>query len=278
MHRLTDRDLEYLDFDDSDQESPESSDDEIDILLHGTPEQKRKLCCSGRGKGDKSSSEDEFEKEMNAELNGHVKALEKKRGSVSSEAGPSGESAGINNEDGPQKYYDDVYFDSDEEEMFTTGDARSKKKQLSNDELLYDPEADEDDERWVEKQRRSYLPKSQASSNKGKKKPLPNSDAVLDCPACMTTLCLDCQRHDTYKSQYRAMFVMNCTVDFKELLKYPQVNNKRKRKKQKSSATQDTSSETEDKFHPVKCNECNTVVGVYDTDEIYHFFNVLASY
>ena len=49
---------------------------------------------------------------------------------------------------------------------------------------------DEEDERWVENHRRSYLPKHQA----GKKKPLPNSDAVLDCPACMTTLCLDCQR------------------------------------------------------------------------------------
>ena len=72
---------------------------------------------------------------------------------------------------------------------------KAKKKQLSNDELLYDPDADEDDERWVEKQRRSYLPKSQASSDKEKKKRLPNSDAVLDCPACMTTLCMDCQRY-----------------------------------------------------------------------------------
>lgn len=277
MNRISDRDFDYLDFDDSDIESPESSDDEIDILLHGTPEQKRKLCRRQQSKGDNSSSEDEFEKEMNAELNGHVKALEKKRGSVSSEAGPSTESAGASHDDEPQKYYDDVYFDSDEEEMFTEGDKRSQKKELSNDELLYDPEADEDNERWIEKQRRSYLPKSQASSEKEKKKPLPNSDAVLDCPACMTTLCLDCQRHDTYTNQYRAMFVMNCTVDYNELLKYPQANNKRRKKKQKSSATQDVTSET-DKFHPVKCNECNTVVAVYDTDEIYHFFNVLASY
>ena len=60
-----------------------SSEDEFDIILHGTPEQKRKLCRRGQGKGDKSSSEDEFEKEMNAELNGHVKALERKRRSVS---------------------------------------------------------------------------------------------------------------------------------------------------------------------------------------------------
>ena len=74
------------------------------------------------------------------------------------------------------------------------------------------------------------------------------------------------------------MFVMNCSVDSSELLKYPYPNKKRKKKKQKSCTTQDTSSETEEKFHPVRCNECNTVVAVYDTDEIYHFFNVLASY
>jgi hypothetical protein len=28
----------------------------------------------------------------------------------------------------------------------------------------------------------------------------------------------------------------------------------------------------------VRCTECNTVVGVYDTEEVYHFFNVLASH
>ena len=37
------------------------------------------------------------------------------------EAGPYGESGQAAGEDKPQKYYDDVYFDSDEEEMFTGG-------------------------------------------------------------------------------------------------------------------------------------------------------------
>ena len=31
------------------------------------------------------------------------------------------------------------------------------------------------------------------------------SDAVLSCPCCFTPLCYDCQRHDVYLSQYRAM-------------------------------------------------------------------------
>ncbi len=36
------------------------------------------------------------------------------------------------------------------------------------------------------------------------------SDAILSCPLCFTTLCIDCQQHDTYDNQFRAMFVMNC--------------------------------------------------------------------
>jgi hypothetical protein len=55
-----------------------SSDDDLDIILHGTPEQKRKLQSKVRQRS-KSSSEDEFEKEMNDELNKHIKDLESKR-------------------------------------------------------------------------------------------------------------------------------------------------------------------------------------------------------
>ncbi|KAL4237359.1 hypothetical protein ACF0H5_002077 [Mactra antiquata] len=259
-----DRDLDYID-DESDQEGAESSsDDEIDILLHGTPEQKRKLCRRA-SLANESSSEDDFEKEMNAELNGKVKELERRRGSIS-EAG----SSGVVTENEPQRFHDDVYFDSDEEDMVNQGDAKKKQKKLSNDDLLYDPDMDDDNEKWVENQRRSYMPKSDKPSNKPKK--LPNSDAVLNCPACMTTLCLDCQRHDVYNNQYRAMFVSNCKVDTSEFLKYPKAGkNSRKRRKSEKSVE-------DDKFNPVKCEECNTVVAVYDEDEVYHFFNVLASY
>lgn len=268
-----DRDLDYLDLeDDSDNDNADSSDDEIDILLHGTPEQKRKMLQRSSSAHKGSSSEDEFEKEMNDELNGKIKVLERerRRGSVS-EPGCSGSSTAENTE--PQRFYDDVYFDSDEEDMVTQGDAKKKQKtqqkQLTNDELLYDPDMDDDDERWVEQQRRSYQPRTDSN----RPKPLPTSDAVLDCPACMTTLCLDCQRHDVYNNQYRAMFVRNCKVDTTEVLKYPKAS-KRSRKRKKNSQ----SSEEEDKFHPVKCEECNTVVAVFDEDEVYHFFNVLASY
>lgn len=43
---------------------------------------------------------------------------------------------------------------------------------------FYDPLHDEKDELWVHKKRKGRI-----------------SDAVLSCPACFTTLCLDCQRY-----------------------------------------------------------------------------------
>ncbi|KAL3872749.1 hypothetical protein ACJMK2_035953 [Sinanodonta woodiana] len=287
-----DRDYDYLDLeDDSDQEKAESSDDDIDILLFGTPEQKRKLYK--KSKGDKSSSEDDFEKEMNAELKSKVKAIEKTRRQLGTDDNVQPGTSGVDslNKDGgtedPQKYYDDVYFDSDEEDMVAQGDASKKKHPLlSNDELLYDPDLDDEDQHWVDQQKESYRVKQPASTDEspGKVKPVQSSDAVLNCPACMTTLCLDCQRHETYMNQYRAMFVMNCVVDDTERLKFPKGNAKekrRKRKKQMVSNSLNANSAAdvdEDWFNPVKCSECSTVVAVYDDDEVYHFFNVLASY
>lgn len=55
-----------------------SSDDDIEVILHGTPEQKRKLQTKVQQRHD-SSSEDDFEKEMNNELNKHIKGLEHER-------------------------------------------------------------------------------------------------------------------------------------------------------------------------------------------------------
>ena len=57
---------------------------------------------------------------------------------------------------------------------------------------FFDPRLDGRDEEWVDEQR------------KGRK-----TDAILSCPGCFTTCCIDCQQHD-FKDQYRAMFVTNC--------------------------------------------------------------------
>jgi len=41
-----------------------------------------------------------------------------------------------------------------------------------------------------------------------------SSDAVLSCPCCFHILCMDCQRHEKYSNQYRAMFVIDIAVDW----------------------------------------------------------------
>lgn len=155
-----------------------------------------------------------------------------------------------------------------------TSQSISDKQKQINDELFYDPDMDDDDEKWVNAKRRSYIFPADEGKKKNpnvKLKPLPNSDAVLNCPACLSLLCLDCQRHDIYKSQYRAMFVSNCNIISGETLKYPQKKKPLKKHENNASAERDI-------YNPVRCSVCNTEVGVYDTDEIYHFFNVLASY
>ena len=65
-------------------------------------------------------------------------------------------------------YYDEIYFDSSSDEGSGGGeevageDAGKKKKRkrkfrkLTNDELFYDPHMDEEDEKWVNRQRMAY--------------------------------------------------------------------------------------------------------------------------
>uniref|UniRef100_A0A672K6N7 E2F-associated phosphoprotein-like n=2 Tax=Sinocyclocheilus grahami TaxID=75366 RepID=A0A672K6N7_SINGR len=178
---------------------------------------------------------------------------------------------------------------------------RKQRSVLTNDELLYDPDEDDRDQAWVDAKRKEYrnqrrLPPS--ANRRNKPHAVPSSDAVLNCPACMTTLCLDCQRHERYRTQYRAMFVMNCTVNKEEVLCYKTANKRKQNRHRKKARRESTSTSTEAEmessagltdarlagmdeeeiYHPVKCTECSTEVAVYDKDEVYHFFNILASH
>ncbi|CAH6837879.1 E2F-associated phosphoprotein [Phodopus roborovskii] len=282
MNRLQDDYDPYAVEEPSDEEPAlSSSEDEVDVLLHGTPDQKRKLireCLTGESE---SSSEDEFEKEMEAELNSTIKTMEDKLSSMGTVS-----SAGVGNVGGvTTKYYDDIYFDSDSEDEDKAAHVTKKKKKKqrripTNDELLYDPEKDNRDQAWVDAQRRGYHAFGLQRPHQ-KQQPVPNSDAVLNCPACMTTLCLDCQRHESYKTQYRAMFVMNCSVNREEVLRYKNPENRKKKrgaKKMRSNPEGPVETEAEEIYHPVMCTECSTEVAVYDKDEVFHFFNVLASH
>ena len=91
--------------------------------------------------------------------------------------------------------------------------------------------------------------------------PRTTTDAILSCPCCFNLLCIDCQRHDRFLHQYRAMFVQNCQVQRTERLRDP------------AAAPGDSSSF----LYPVRCKSCQAEVGVMDEDEVFHFFDVLPS-
>ncbi|XP_051239740.1 E2F-associated phosphoprotein isoform X2 [Dicentrarchus labrax] len=275
----------------SDEERAESSsEDELEVLLNGTPEQKKKLIREYLTGESESSSGDEFEKEMEAELSTTIRTMEGTWGPT------AGSYKGLK---GPQRTYDEVYFDSDSEDEDTAskcssaGRRRKQRTVLTNDELLYDPDEDDRDQAWVDAKRRQYSRKRAAAASQSQNRQsqgLPSSDAILNCPACMTTLCLDCQRHDKYRTQYRAMFVMNCVVKRDEVLRY-KTQQERKRSSRKRRRGQKTETppveapepapagmDADEVYHPVQCTECSTEVAVFDKDEVYHFFNILSSH
>ncbi len=57
---------------------------------------------------------------------------------------------------------------------------------------FFDPDLDTKDEAWVNRQRGGR-----------------RSDAILSCPGCLTTICVDCQQHADKEGQFRAMFCIN---------------------------------------------------------------------
>ncbi|KAM7467291.1 hypothetical protein LguiB_014853 [Lonicera macranthoides] len=159
-------------------------------------------------------------------------------------------------------------------EMNSEGSAKEREdspndslKTISDDDEIdysvkpefYDPDLDEKDQLWVQKKRKGQY-----------------SDAVLSCPACFTTLCLECQRHEKYVTQYRAVFVVNCKIKTDQFSQSGSQKRKRSRKGRLSIETTGSSISGET-TKPVCCSLCSTEVGVVDEEEIYHFFNVLPS-
>lgn len=120
---------------------------------------------------------------------------------------------------------------------------RKERQVLENDELLYDPDEDDNNMKWVERQRgvfgasttevrvndTSVATAAEMNRQRGMVREA-HSDAVLNCAACMTTLCLDCQRHEFHHNQFRAMFVLNCQIDHTEMLQFKEPGEKRRRK------------------------------------------------
>ncbi|XP_052205963.1 uncharacterized protein LOC127810488 isoform X2 [Diospyros lotus] len=158
------------------------------------------------------------------------------------------------------------YMQSEEDKRERAESPTDSQKTISDDDEIdysikpefYDPDLDDKDEIWVQKQRKCR-----------------SSDAVLSCPACFTTLCLECQRHEKYLTRYRAVFVTNCKIK-SEASGVRNLKRKRGMKGRGSSHNEAAPGDGET-FKPVCCAVCSTEVGVIDEEEVYHFFDVLPS-
>lgn len=168
---------------------------------------------------------------MEVELNFTIKTMEDKLSSL--ETGSSSGTGKVGT--ALTKYYDDMYFDSDSEDKDKTAQVTKKKKEKQhkipiNGELRYDPEKGNRVQAWVDAQRRSYYVYHFGIQRPHQQQqPVPNSDAILNCPVCRTTLCLDCQRHESYQTPYRENSVMNCSVNKEEVIRYKIPENRKKR-------------------------------------------------
>ncbi|ETI57387.1 hypothetical protein F443_00305 [Phytophthora nicotianae P1569] len=144
---------------------------------------------------------------------------------------------------------------------------------------LYDEQLDDADEQWVQ------------TNLRGARATKDETDATLCCPCCFVTVCMVCERHATYTNQYRATAAINCRVKRDEILTYTagegsQVPASLPFHKRQSLATSNKTTTRgqqiarllqEDEFYPVACSDCGTMVGVFDRDQQYHFFNALPS-
>ena len=136
------------------------------------------------------------------------------------------------------------------------------------------------------------------------------SDAILSCPRCFNIVCMDCQQHEKYAGQFRAMFVMNIGVDWNKKIIYDEQVGELKLKlaasegsagvendtamqegdnsgpdkipHDNSSSEQHTNTTTKQEngelYYSVHCSYCQYEVAALDMkDEIYHFFGCLPS-
>ncbi|XP_018016245.1 uncharacterized protein LOC108672990 [Hyalella azteca] len=234
----------------SDSEDDHQNNEILQMVLQQHEERKKKVSKCGS----KEFQSDPFEEEMACELNNAMIAMSSFGASNSRDHGhesssgisaqKNGESSSHTTSGQPAEQYDTVYFDSDDDE--NNADVQQRRKTVSDADLLYDPTLDDQDQLWMDQHRRSCF-SAKTKTKRGVQPPgkmnkeesaLPESDAVLNCPGCLTMLCTDCQRHTTFSNQYRAMFVFNCRVDCSQRLKFPTKITKSEQKKNKKKERQ----------------------------------------
>ncbi|CAI5722990.1 unnamed protein product [Hyaloperonospora brassicae] len=147
---------------------------------------------------------------------------------------------------------------------------------------LYDEQLDDADKLWVQ------------THFNGARSTQPETDATLCCPCCFLTVCMVCERHVTYTNQYRATAAINCRVKRDDILTYASSGSSAPAsmpfhmRKSANTSDGDTAAISTpgreiarllqaDEFFSVVCSDCGTMVGVFDQDQQYHFFNALPS-
>ncbi|MES1905363.1 MAG: hypothetical protein MHPSP_002196, partial [Paramarteilia canceri] len=148
--------------------------------------------------------------------------------------------------------YVDAMLNKDEmlkdEDLSDEDQDLEKNEKLAKD-FIINQHQDDKDKNFVNKIRRKYLCLNNAD-------PLPHTDAFLNCPACFSPVCYDCQQHTEYKHQFRSMFSVNCIVD--------------------KSRTQSFPPEAADDgegcdFNFIVCNYCHTDLGYVGKSECIYF-------
>ncbi|VDM39739.1 unnamed protein product [Toxocara canis] len=307
-------------YSDGENHDSESSNDELQEQISKLAGVRRCKHKSGQGSGRERRTKDEFESDMDDELDerlvAHASQFMQAQNNALGSSRSEGNSVSAEISRPPKK---SVSFKDEPKtcEMDeTSGEEISKRKRTSKSAFddtnnllrravdrareeaeqeveFYDANEDDDNEQWVKEHRRrlglfSDEPKGLRANGSTQKERDDDTDAVLSCPSCMTLLSRQCQRHEIYRDQYRAMFVENCKVMTEETIFMPETGRKRRRAARKCAtapkpntvvgASEATTLRREDLFHPVQCAICATAVGVYDVDEVYHFFNVLTGY
>mmetsp|Transcript_13026 Transcript_13026/g.19171 ORF Transcript_13026/g.19171 Transcript_13026/m.19171 type:complete len:203 (-) Transcript_13026:4055-4663(-) len=184
-------------------------------------------------------------------------------------------------EDHGQSHHKDSAEEEDDETL-----KFGNVEEPSNVDQLYCPDMDDTDEAWVHKNLRSDISKPVANKSalhdgtESQQREVLESekttDAVLSCPCCFTTVCMDCQRHVKYPNQFRAMFVMNITVNWESNLVYDPVV--KRLVDEKKNTLQSPIREEQEVYYSVHCIQCQTQVAVLDMkEELYHFFECLSS-
>ena len=137
------------------------------------------------------------------------------------------------------------------------GSATSSEDETPEDaDPFYDAAADDEDEQWVADNLINSLRNAQKKDGGGDQ-----NEHRLACPSCFSLLCLQCQQHEEYDGQFRAVFVRNCVVA-------PDANCRIR-------VTEKNENVGKEEFQAVGCGNCGTDVAVLDREGVYHFCNVL---